>query len=360
MKKIIDITLLPEINNIDESKTVKITEILENWIKENLKLNNIKASYLMPSKAELAKFYEVSIGTIQTVYRTLEDRGLVQSKQCIGTMISNIEAPRKSTSKRDLAIELIKKFIKINNFKSGDILPSARAISKFIDTPANTTRLALENLVINGIIEKTEDKEQNWILKSLDFSINIDDNGTLIKKIESDLKKYITNNLKVGDKMPTHDELSKSLKVSVKTIHDGLNILVQNGILMTRRGRYGTSVIKMPNENNLQPKKEFSIFATAQQTAFYHYERIENNIKKLITDNYGIGSKLPSIVELSAMMDVSPNTIRKAFSNLAKDGYLRFSRGRYGGTFVLDIPESNETQVFKWLAVNPKYAVYKN
>lgn len=52
---------------------------------------------------------------------------------------------------------------------------------------------------------------------------------------------------------------------------------------------------------------------------------------------------------------MSPNTIRKAFHNLAKDGYLVFSRGRYGGTFVIDIPEV-EAQAFKWLAVNPKYA----
>ena len=52
---------------------------------------------------------------------------------------------------------------------------------------------------------------------------------------------------------------------------------------------------------------------------------------------------------------MSPNTIRKAFHNLAKEGYLVFSRGRYGGTFVIDIPEI-ESQTFKWIAVNPQYA----
>ena len=63
---------------------------------------------------------------------------------------------------------------------------------------------------------------------------------------------------------------------------------------------------------------------------------------------------------LSKEMDLSPNTIRKAFKNLASEGYLTFSRGRYGGTFVIDIPET-DTQAFKWLAVNPKYAeTYKN
>lgn len=75
----------------------------------------------------------------------------------------------------------------------------------------------------------------------------------------------------------------------------------------------------------------------------------------MIAQNYEVGDKLPSIKELSAMLDLSPNTIRKAFHNLAQEGYLVFSRGRYGGTFVIDIPEV-ESQAFKWLAVNPLYA----
>ena len=57
---------------------------------------------------------------------------------------------------------------------------------------------------------------------------------------------------------------------------------------------------------------------------------------------------------------MSPNTIRKAYQNLAKEGYLGFSRGRYGGTFVLDIPDTG-MESFKWLAVNPQYAeAYKD
>ena len=80
----------------------------------------------------------------------------------------------------------------------------------------------------------------------------------------------------------------------------------------------------------------------------------------MIAEHYEVGSKLPSIMELSKAMDLSPNTIRKAFHNLAKEGYLVFSRGRYGGTFVVDIPQSGE-ETFKWLAVNPQYArMYEN
>ena len=184
---------------------------------------------------------------------------------------------------------------------------------------------------------------------------------TLVAKVESDLKSYIDANLKPGDKLPAHGELSAILKVSIKTIHDALKTLIEDGILLPRRGRYGTTVLKLPSEQNSGAERmETSIFASAQDTAFYYYEKTQNHIKKMISENYEIGSKLPSIEELSKEMDLSPNTIRKAFQNLAKEGYLAFSRGRYGGTFVIDIPETEE-ETFKWLAVNPQYAqMYKN
>ena len=204
--------------------------------------------------------------------------------------------------------------------------------------------------------------EIGWIVKTLEFKLdeNIDKNLSLVKKVEDDLKKYITENLQIGSKMPPHETLSKDLSVSIKTIHDALKLLIDEGILLARRGRYGTTVVKMPNNKNIQIQKETSIFAPAPDTAFYYYEKTQNHIKKMIAENYEIGAKLPSILDLSKQLDLSPNTVRKAFHNLAKEGYLAFSRGRYGGTFVIDIPETEE-QAFKWLAVNPKYAeVYKN
>ena len=63
-------------------------------------------------------------------------------------------------------------------------------------------------------------------------------------------------------------------------------------------------------------------------------------------------------MEMANLMDVSPNTIRKAFQNLAQDGYLTFSRGRYGGTYVKAIPMTSAQMPFEWVAVNPKYANY--
>lgn len=361
---------LPDLKNISESKAIAIANWMMNWIKTDLANGNIQVNDLLPSKPDMAYLLGVSIGTIQNSLRYIEDLGFVESKQCIGTLVKDPEKSeqvlRKLTSKRELAITEIKKYILNNKFKISQPLPSSRSISKEIGCSANTTRLALEYLGTTGIIEHRfkNSSDSGWILKSKDFEVeNIEDefaNKTLVKKAANDIKNYITENLAIGERIPAHADLSDKLKVSVKTIHDALKVLIDEGILLARRGRYGTTVIKMPNEKSVSVKKETSIFAPAQDTAFYYYEKTQNHIKKMIAENYEIGSKLPSIIELSKEVDLSPNTIRKAFHNLAQEGYLAFSRGRYGGTFVIDIPETDE-QAFKWLAVNPKYAqVYKN
>ncbi len=364
--KISDIKIdLPDLKNSKEPKAIAIGKWLMNWIDED---KNLQPNYLLPSKPELAYLLGVSIGTIQNSLRYIEDLGYVESKQCIGTIIrdKNNECTsfRKLTSKREIAINTIKKYILEKEFSCGDFLPSSRTIASQIGYSSNTTRLALENLGTLGIIEHKfkSSNETGWQIKSLDFSINEnnDENETLVKKVEADLKKYINENLHIGDKIPAHAELSEILSVSIKTIHDALKTLIDGGILLARRGRYGTTVLKMPNNNKISEKRETSIFAPAPDTAFYYYEKTQNYIKKMIAENYEIGAKLPSITEFSKQLDLSPNTIRKAFHNLAKEGYLAFSRGRYGGTFVIDIPETDE-QTFKWLAVNPKYAeVYQN
>lgn len=364
--KINDINFeLSDLKNIEESKSVAIAKWMMNWIDND---KNIKPNYLLPNKPELAYMLGVSIGTIQNSLRYIEDMGYVESKQCIGTIIkdrnSKNNSVRKLTSKREIAISAIKKFIIDKKLQKGQNMPSSRNIASYIQCSTNTTRLALEYLATTGILEHKfkNANESGWTVKSTDFSTDdmANENITLVKKIKDELKKYITENLKTGDKLPAHGELSKKLSVSIKTIHDALKDLIDEGILLARRGRYGTTILKMPNDKNVSIKKETSIFAPAPDTAFYYYEKTQNHIKKMIAENYEIGAKLPSIIDLSKQLDLSPNTIRKAFHNLAKEGYLAFSRGRYGGTFVIDIPETDE-QAFKWLAVNPKYAeVYKN
>ena len=355
---------LPDLKNCDDSKSIIIANWLASWIKHALKTGKAKYSNVLPTKSEFAYTLGVSVGTIQHAVRHLEDLGFVESKQCIGTMIKDYTKPvsiKKLTSKRDLAINAIKNYILNDGFKVGSFLPSSRTIATIIGFSNNTTRLAIDALVAENIIKRRfkNARDNGWVVLTHDFAP--DENNTkqhsetLVEMTAKELEKLIAKEMKVGDKLPPHQELSNRLKVSLKTTHDALQILIKKGYLLARRGTYGTTIIKIPGEAIKSQKIEDKIFAPAKDAAFYHYEKTQNYLKRLIAQNYEIGEKLPSILTLAKDLDLSPNTIRTAFQHLAKEGYLVFSRGRYGGTFVIDIPEI-ETQAFKWLAVNPSFA----
>ena len=350
---------LPDLKNTNKTQT--IAQWLMDWIDCSLDKKTISVGDLLPTKAELAYALGVSLGTIQNVLRMIEDNGYIYSKQCIGSIIkdrSDKESEiRKRTSKKDIAEEKIKNYIKTNNLEVGSTMPVSRQISREIGMTLNTVRNAISKLISLGIFEYNEKKD--LIIKNIDFIIDEDvDEETLVNKVKHDLKKYICENFKVGDKLPPHDDLAKEFNVSMKTIHNAVHLLAKENMLLPKRGAYGTTIINTSMNSAFEPRREMSIFAPAQETAFYHYQRIQNKIKNIISENYNIGSKLPSINEFSQALDVSPNVIRKALNNLAKDGILRFARGRYGGTFVIDMPEVAE-QAFRWLAVNPQYAKTK-
>ncbi|MBR1424682.1 GntR family transcriptional regulator [bacterium] len=361
--EIADISLeLPDLKNITESKSTTIAKWLMSWIDTDLKSGKIQVNSRLPLKSDLAYLLGVSIGTIQNVYRYMEDQGYVESKTCVGTIIrdrnSNNSVFRKLTSTRETAVYALKKYILENNFSIGQRLNSARAIAKQIGFAEHTTRNALENLASEGILchKYKNANDFGWTIENLNFeNKEIGEKEVLVSKVIKELEEYLTSNFRIGDKIPVHTHLAEKFNVSLKTIHDAVTDLMNRGILLPRRGKYGTILKKYPNGPDFPDKPEMSIFAPALDTEFYHYQKTQNRIKRMIASDYEIGDKLPSIMELSKQMELSPNTIRKAFQNLAKEGILVFSRGRYGGTFVIDIPEV-ETQTFKWLAVNPQFA----
>lgn len=346
---------LPELKNVNK------TDVISGWLMSKidsaLEDGRISFGQLLPKKAELAYLLGVSLGTIQNVLKILEDKGYIYSKQCIGSVIKNrsdMELKiRKQTSKKDLAQEKIKNYIKSHNLNKGDKLPVSRQIASEIDMTLNTVRGAILALISDNVVEYNQQKE--LIIKDTEFNIDTKtDEETLVMKLKDDLKKYISENYQVGDKLASHQELAKRFDVSMKTVHNALQILVKENMLLPRRGAYGTIVMNTSLNSAFEPKREMSIFAPAKETAFYHYQKIQNKIKNIILQDYDIGSKLPSISEMSKMLDVSPNIIRKAISNLTNSGILHSTRGRYGGTYVIDLPETTE-QTFKWLAVNPQY-----
>ncbi len=355
--KIKDIDLpSPELYNTN--KTAVITEWLINWIEKALKNKRIKNNDLLPSKSELAYFFGVSVGTVQNALRAVEDMGLLVSKQKKGTFISvGGNNSRKLTSKRDFAMTSIKKYMRENNFKEGEALPSSRTLVQLLDIPLNTLRAALQGLAAENIIQKKF--KQEYILINSKYDIPDVGFETLVEKIKKDIEQYITDNCKVSDKIPANKELAKRFNAGIKTVNDAISILVKEGVLVTLRGQYGTIVSKMPYEKRFEPLRETSIFAPAAVTAYYYYEKTMHRIKRMINESYYPGSKLPSITELSQILDLSPNTVRRAIKELVKEGILRSMPGRMGGTFVIASPDIQENS-YQWIAVSSDFVSSKN
>ena len=347
------------------SKDILTEKWLTKWVTDALKSKKLTPNDLLPIKSKLAYYLGVSVGTVQSALRYMEDKGLVESKQRIGTYIKapgkNVTIPEKLTGKRDLNIKQLKNFIIDNNMEIGERLPSIRTLASAFSVSTNTVRLSIEKLITEGILSNiTENKESYFVLDKLpnkneDLSLEM---KTLTEKTEEKIISFIKDNYKVGDKFLTHHELAKKFRVSVKTTHDAIKSIIKKGYLASRRGQYGTIVLKTSDKEALQPRPETTIFAPASQAAIYCYEKIKNQLKQLISQNYDLGSKLPSMQELSKELDVSTNTIKKALHEMAKEGYIGFSRGRYGGSFVINVPENQEAAAYRWLAVSKKYVAH--
>lgn len=359
---------LPDFSASLESKDVQIKKWIIDWILNLIQSKKVNNNDLLPNKSELSNYLGVSIGTVQNAIRFVEDEGYLKSKQRIGTMVSlsnagnPIDDMRKLTTKREKIIENIQALFIERNIRVNSPVPSTRKMSEYLNVSTNTVRLAYENLCAQGILisRQTRGNDSNWILKSVPKIINPKFNQieseTLVMKIVDELKDYIKDNYNIGDKIISHEELSKMFNVSIKTVHDSICKLCDDGILLSRRGRYGTIVRKIPNSDTFSPQIENSIFASAEDSLVYHYQRIEDKIKNMIIDNYKLGDKLPSMDSLSKDLDVSTNTVRKALQNIAEQGYLKFGRGRYGGTYIIDLPVRDDSPAYQWLAVNPKFA----
>lgn len=318
-----------------ENKVAKISAWLINWINDSLKTGKIKPLDFLPSKGALAFHIGVSLGTMQNVYRIVEDEGLVESKQKIGTYIKDTKIyTEKLTSKREGVCELIKGYIISQKFKEGDKLKSIRKISSEIDIPNTTVRIAINTLIKQGIIERNG---KNFIVKNTKFAVNDIKVKNLADKVSEHIKSYIANKCKSGDKLPSNSSLASMYNVSIKTVHDAIRILETQGILKSRRGYYGTIVCSADSSDEL-----------------YRYEKAEYKIRNYITENSSEGDKLPAIREFAKMFSVSTKTVKKALDNLAYDGYVAFSRGRNGGTFVLEVPQPADKN-YTWLAISPDF-----
>ena len=98
---------------------------------------------------------------------------------------------------------------------------------------------------------------------------------------------------------------------------------------------------------------------SAPQNYSYSWQKALTHLKKYIVENYEAGDKIAPIRELATILNVSPNTIRRALLDLFQNGNLVSKRGKMGGIFIMEMPEI-EGDLYRWLALNPDVITFNN
>ena len=199
----------PDFKNSKINKDI----LVKDWLINNIKVldigNDKNIIYMLPEKAVFAYKLGVSIGTVQSAIRYLEDENYVISKQRMGTFIITDKEDNipviKSHSKKDKAYTLLNEYILSQ--KIGDKLPSTRILAKKLNLSLNTIRLAIENLKRDEIIDVKKTNAQDFALIINKYPERSEDETSdlnLLEQIADKLLNYIENSLEIGEKIPPH------------------------------------------------------------------------------------------------------------------------------------------------------------
>lgn len=361
----------PDFSASKSTKGQLVFNWLIEWIKNSLECGIADIGDFIPTKEELALYLGVSPATVQNSIRSAKNMGYFSSKQSLGTCIADFYSQEiKATD--DLCHSTIteckiKKIVLDGNYEINKPIPSITEFAHLTNISQNTIRFALTNLARQGYLEKVHIKgnKYNWIYKkefvlSDDERINgIDDEDcTLTHQLVEKIRKYIEKTYKYGDKILPNQAFSNMFDVSIKTVNDAMKILHSKKIILARRGRYGTIYLgknKTQKTSFTSQERKRSVIPINYS---YSWQKTLEHLKKYIKENYKIGDKIAPIRELASILNVSPNTIRRALLDMFKDGYLLSKRGKTGGIFIVDMPETEES--YRWLAINPEVVKFEN
>ena len=290
----------PDFKNTISSKEKIVLKWLIDWIENSIKLEEIHYGDFLPEKSKLAKYLNVSVGTLQNAIRQAEDLGYFESRQSVGTVIrnpsSNEKVFEKTFSKKDKAVLLIKKYILENKLKTGTNLPNVKEISQLIGIGENTVRIALDTLVQSKILmhyTKNGNKSCWSYLNTVKENYSEFEDIGLIDIVAKKIKDYIVNNYKLGEKVPSNLTLSKMFNVSIRTVNEAVRLLGEQKIILSRRGRYGTIYLNNPQKIIKQrEREEKSLFMSKgkteklQETYLYSWEKTLDALKKFIIQKH--------------------------------------------------------------------------
>ncbi|MBQ8634675.1 GntR family transcriptional regulator [bacterium] len=349
-----------------------VTDWLIGWIKHSLEFGIADIGDFIPTKEELAKFLDVSPATIQNSIRQIKDLGYVISKQSLGTCIADFYS--KDIKSQDELYHgtitecKIKKIVIDDKIELNQAIPSISELAYRTHISQNTIRFCLMNLAQKNYLEKVRLKgnKYSWIYKK-EFVLTKeeihngieDENFTLTHQLVEKIKNYIEKTYKQGEKILPNSSFSNMFDVSIKTINDAMKILNAKKIILSRRGRYGTIYLGNSQHNKMDFVSSERRKTNTVQNYTYSWQKALGHLKKYIVENYETGDKIAPIRELATILNVSPNTIRRALSDLFQSGHLIAQRGKSGGIFIMEMPEI-EGDSYRWLALNPDAISFKN
>ena len=345
-------------------------DVVLNWLLEvrNYLLINKIADFgdLIPSKKEISNYLNISTGTVQNAVKYAEDLGFFEARQCIGTTIKNPNQKMgsfKMVSKKDKAFVEIKRFLINEKYEIGEIIPTVFEISGKIRTSTNTVRLALRKLTEDGFLRKEKYNNKTVLIINSEIKMTEKEKNTnpeiknqnLSKILKENIKKFLSQNYKTGDKIPTNSEFAKMFNVSIRTINFAIKELNKEKIILSRRGKYGSLYLNANIKDKIQEKSMFmskpKTKSDLEKNYNYKFEYAYENIKKYILKNYEAGDKIPSMKEFAQKLNVGVSTIKHSISILIKEGVLYTQKGKYGGIFIVEMPEKEDS--YRWIALNP-------
>ncbi len=344
-------------------------EVVLNWLLEmrNFLLVNKIATFgdIIPTKQEISSLLNISTGTVQNAIKYAEDLGFFISRQCVGTIIADPNAKTselKMYSKKDKAILEIKRLLASEKYEQGEIIPNIVQIASYIKTSQNTTRLALRKLLEDGILRKEEVNNKEVLILNSEVKLSEKEkaqspeikNRNLVKILKENIKKFLFQNYKKGEKIPTNSEFAKMFNVSIKTVNSATKELNKEKVILSRRGKYGSLFLAENVKNRTTEKSMFMSKpkgkADIEKNYNYRWELVFENIKKYILKNCEAGDKIPSIKDFAQKLNTSTTTIRRAIYEFSRQGILYAQKGKYGGLFIVEMPEKEDS--YRWLAIN--------
>ena len=253
----------------EESKIINTTvaccKIKKIILDEGTKLNTPILSI-----AELSKRTDISQNTIRFNLMELEQKGYLEKRKLRGNRYSWIYVKEMELTKEEIMnglkdenftlthqlLEKIQKYIE-KTYKPGDkILPNS-AFSRMFDVSVKTVNdtmkiLNSKKVILSrrgkyGTIYLGNNNAKTTFLTSERRQSSPNKYSYSWQKALVNLKKYILENYKAGDKIASIRELASILSVSPNTIRRALKELFENGNLISKRGKSGgIFIIEMP------------------------------------------------------------------------------------------------------------------